>query len=131
MRILIFFFLVYMSLTASCTHSDLNCEKYRNGKFLRKPQNSNRQLLIQRNDSVQVETDITENRITKWKVNWIGCKYSLTLQNANFELHTNMKPKDYFFEYEIIKQTKTYYVYKVVSSVFENDVLSDTIWIIH
>jgi hypothetical protein len=119
------------SLITSCNQANIRCEKYKNGTFLLKPKNSNRELLIHRDDSIQVETDITSDRITKWKVKWDGCKYNLTLLTANFKLHNNMRPQDYSFDYEIIKQTERYYVYNLISSVFENDIQSDTIWYAH
>lgn len=94
-----------------------------------KPDGSNRELLIERKDSIQIEIDETEKRITEWKIKWEGCKYNLTLIKANFQLHDNMRPEDYSFDYEIIEQKDSFYIYKVLSTVWENDILSDTIWI--
>jgi len=125
----IFFFIVAIS-QGSCHFKDASiCDKYHNGTFFYLPKGSNRKLVLERTDSIQIEKDLTTGRISKYKISWTDCKYSMVLIDANFKLHENMKPEDYSFKYEIIKQADQYYVFKEISGMFENSIESDTIWL--
>ena len=130
MRLFTIFFSIIAISQGSCHFKDASlCEKYRNGTFIYSPKGSSRNLVLERADSIQIEKDLTTGRSSKYKISWSGCNYSMVLLEANFELHENMKPEDYRFKYEIIKQTDEYYVFKEISGMFENSIESDTIWL--
>jgi hypothetical protein len=79
-------YLFIVLLFASCNHykKKVDCERYRNGRFLLI--NSVERVVeykIDRNDSIQTETDQT-GFISMQKVRWIDpCTYELTFLSSN------------------------------------------------
>jgi len=57
----------------------LTCKNFRSGKFIYNTKIDNTQLLIDRSDSIQIETDLKTGFITKAKIKWIS--------DCEFEMH--------------------------------------------
>jgi hypothetical protein len=55
-----------------------NCKDFRTGKFMFKESSVNRDLLIVRNDSIQIEYDSKEKTSIEFHIKWINeCRYEL------------------------------------------------------
>jgi len=57
----------------------LTCKSFRSGKFIYNTKIDNTQFMIDRSDSIQIETDLKTRFITKAKINWIS--------DCEFEMH--------------------------------------------
>ena len=56
------------------------CQSFRVGKFKLSDKKYNKEYLIVRNDSIQIETDVETGKVSKYKVEWESdCKYVLTV----------------------------------------------------
>lgn len=55
-----------------------DCHFFRSGEFTLKSELDKQEYTIVRNDSIQVETNLLNGKITKWRVKWLNpCKYEL------------------------------------------------------
>ncbi|OSZ80271.1 hypothetical protein CAP36_03190 [Chitinophagaceae bacterium IBVUCB2] len=76
------FFFIVIPLFFICCKSDSTssgCEKVRKGKFGFQGNIINRGYLIERNDSIQIETDEASGTILEFNINWTSpCEYVLT-----------------------------------------------------
>jgi len=67
-------------LMISCTSSknQVDCEKFKTGRFELHSEFDNSVSLIDRNDSIQTETNTTSGLLAKYKIKWTGkCQYEL------------------------------------------------------
>ncbi|WP_291721303.1 hypothetical protein [Bernardetia sp.] len=56
------------------------CQSFKVGKFKLSDKKYNKEYLIIRNDSLQIETDLETGKVSKYKVDWESdCKYVLTV----------------------------------------------------
>lgn len=55
-----------------------DCLAFKNGRFSIKSELDKQSYLIDRKDSFQVETNLLNGRVTKWRVAWLSpCRYEL------------------------------------------------------
>ncbi len=89
------------------------CKKFKNGKFILRAELNNTDYLLNRNDSIQIETNVKDEKVTKWKVVWTNqCTYELwylampplSKQDSFFTTHP--------FVNKILEATKDYYVFE-------------------
>ncbi len=92
--ILFFFVLSFCSFSISCIQSP-NCSTFRTGKFKLVDKTNNLDYLIERNDTMQKETNLISGKVSIYKINWeTDCKYSLTITEGEpqlMELYKNKK----------------------------------------
>jgi hypothetical protein len=92
--ILFFFVLSFCSFSISCIQSP-NCSTFRTGKFKLVDKTNNLDYLIERNDTMQKETNLISGKVSVYKINWeTDCKYSLTITEGEpqlMELYKNKK----------------------------------------
>lgn len=82
---------------------------------------------ITRNDSIQIETQIENKRISKWRIKWEGkCIYNITLIEDNYGYYLKAKKK-ISYSYEIIEVAKDHYFFKEVDGTFGGGG-SGTLW---
>ncbi len=66
-------------LMASCSPAK-SCKSFKTGKFTLIDNQKNLEYTIERNDSIQTETNVKTGQVTKFKIDWESdCKYSLTM----------------------------------------------------
>jgi hypothetical protein len=111
--IIIFFITVIFLGCSSAGVKNIECENFKNGKFILRAELNNTDYLLERKDSIQVETNLKDGKITKWKVVWTNqCTYELwylaiaplNKQDSFFTTHP--------FVNKILKTTKDFYVFE-------------------
>jgi hypothetical protein len=120
-------------LSASSLKKEIICSKFKKGKFIynfRERQKSI-QILIERDDFTQTETDLSTGDHIKLKVKWISeCVYELKFNEHNMSYPDSIeKPqKSIVLRNEIIAITNDYYIFK--SQTLNGDFqLIDTAWV--
>ena len=73
-----FFITLIIGSLFSCREK-LTCKNFRSGKFTYNTKIDNVQFMIDRSDSIQIETDLKTGFITKAKIKWIS--------DCEFEMH--------------------------------------------
>jgi hypothetical protein len=111
--IIIFFIAVIFFGCSSPGVKNIECKNLKNGKFILRAQLNNTDYLLERKDSIQVETNLKDGKVTKWKVVWTNqCTYELwylavpplSKRDSFFIIHP--------FVNKILKATKDYYVFE-------------------
>ena len=114
-----------------------DCEKYKTGRFYIHNKMSKQRINIERNGSLQVETNAESGDITVMNVKWTSsCEYEL--------LFNYMTPKDVSkskdiqkvvetsvnipLRIKILSGTEDYYVFEAGKEGFQN--LRDTVWLV-
>ena len=95
------------------TNKNLDCSSIKNGKFEYRSQFSATPVIIERSDSIQIETNEGTGLKMKFKVEWLdNCKYQLTLVSFLAGLKdTVVDPSSIpILKTEVLKVTKNYYV---------------------
>jgi hypothetical protein len=65
-------------LSISCNNGDMTCSNFKTGKFLYHSKYTNTDYSINRNDSIQTETNLSTGKATKGRVVWINsCEFNL------------------------------------------------------
>ena len=77
-RTYFFITLIIIGSFFSC-RDKLTCKNFRSGKFIYNTKIDNVQFMIDRSDSIQIETDLKTGLITKTKIKWIS--------DCEFEMH--------------------------------------------
>ena len=132
MRIIMLF--LFFALISACQKVDTNtdCSQFHNGKFIFKSGNPVKpQFSIVRDDSIQVETNLTDNSVTKLAITWTDtCAYELRLLETNLAIADSMKNvgKTAPLRSEILSWTKEYYIFRTTSTASKK-VLTDTMWV--
>jgi len=104
-----------------CKQSN-NCSKIKNGRFFYFAKTDNRKIIVDRTDSVQIETDPKTGESFESKIKWIS--------ECNYQLFMNLKPKitsdspdkqitQAIINIEIISVKSEFYVCKGISIVNE------------
>jgi hypothetical protein len=127
-----------VALLCSCrehkTKKEESCEQFRNGnfKFNPKGQMLGTTFLIERKDSIQIETETKTGNYSRLSVKWTGpCKYEVKMLETTFNYPDSIQNvrRTQAFKTEILSWTKDYYVFR---STRENTnfVLTDTLWVV-
>jgi hypothetical protein len=71
-----------------------DCNDFKTGKFALTDKASNRNYEIERNDSLQIETDLNTGRVSKFDVTWISdCEYELRIREGGVDIMNFYKNK--------------------------------------
>ena len=83
-------FLSYLLWTVFCSlnlHNGIDCTSFRNGKFKLVDKEIEQEYLIERNESIQIEMDLKNNTISKFRVTWVtDCEYELDILEGRKEV---------------------------------------------
>ena len=127
----LFIALIILELTLNCSlrsTTDANCDKFKNGKFYLQAELDHTNYVIDRHDSIQVERNLSNGNINKWKVVWTEpCTYELW-----YLPEKPLDSKDSFFMShafvnKILSSTDDYYIfessmeangYKAIDTIF-------------
>ena len=122
--------ILMIALLVGCAEKS-DCSRFKNGKFYLKLPGSNQKIIIERNDTIQVETNTTTGEGSKSKVEWLSeCKYRIVAISNNRVLKDGT---DSFFatipiDIAITSTGKDYYVFKTkVDSANKHIEYSDTV----
>jgi len=132
MRFITFF--LFFSMITACQNTDTvsDCRQFHTGKFIFKSGNPVKPLFsIVRDDSIQVETNLADNSVTKLAITWTDtCAYELRLLETTLTIADSMKNvgKTAPLRSEILSWTKQYYIFRTTSTA-SNKVLTDTMWV--
>lgn len=132
MRIITLFLFFAMITACQKTETISDCSQFHKGKFIFKSGNPVKpQFSIVRDDSIQVETNLTDNSVTKLAITWTDtCEYELRLLETNLSIADSMKNvgKTAPLRSEILSWTKHYYIFRTTSTA-SNKVMTDTMWV--
>jgi len=81
--------LVILTLGASVVKNPYKpkCKDFKTGKFALTDNKINGNYIIERNDSIQTETDLNKNATSKFKVIWVNdCEYQLHIIEGPTEI---------------------------------------------
>ena len=112
-----FHFLIATVLLTSCISATkpTNCENFKNGRFEIHSNFDNSISIIDRNDSIQTETDSKTGQVTKARINWTTeCEYELFYFTPTSDTSDKI---DSFLQSRplktiIIKNSEDYYIFK-------------------
>ncbi len=89
-----YYFLLFIGFVCLGCSAQSDCEKFKNGKFKLDDLKLGFESIIERNDSIQVERNLTMNTVSKFKITWKNsCEYSLDIISGNDELVNAFKGK--------------------------------------
>ncbi len=119
MKFMLSALLILYSCIISCgnSKSKSNCEKFRTGKFILQldvPPYS--YTIIERNDSLQIETNSTTKDTVINSVKWTGpCEYELKLLNRNKKDNDSLTLffDQKIFKSKILEAKNDYYIFKM------------------
>lgn len=117
----------------SCSNNHkVGCEIYRNGNFIFRlsPQYGGNISLINRNDSIQIETDKETGFYSKLKIYWLDeCTYEVLLLETTFPFSDSIQHirRTIPMRAEILVKEKEYYVFKAQRK--NSMVMIDTMWV--
>ena len=84
------FFVLVISIYvtgASSAHEDLKCKQFKTGKFTIVEQETDVQYIIERNDSLQTERDLSSGSTSTYRVTWLNdCEYQLNIIEGDDDL---------------------------------------------
>jgi hypothetical protein len=121
----------------ACTSANKHnaCEKFKTGTFIYNIRNPNGQIgrtfLINRNDSIQIETDKASGETSKLSVTWIDkCTYALRILESTFNFPDSIQKlrKKVPIKNTILSTTATYCIFEARREGI-NYILIDTLWI--
>lgn len=107
--------LVLVALYLGCSfvqNGAADCQAFRTGTFSLKSELDRQEYLIVRNDSIQVETNMLNGRVTKWKVKWLSpCRYELWYLPEQVLTSEDSFYMSHPFVNDIITTTDSYYIF--------------------
>ena len=125
---------VIVILIFSCASKDGNsdCGQFKNGKFILhlRGQYGDVFFSINRQDSIQIETDKKAGYYSKLLVRWTGaCNYEATLLETTFPFPDSIQKirKLIPLKTEIIAMTNDYYIFKSHRDNYPT--MTDTMWV--
>lgn len=78
-KFFLFFGLIHVT-TPPLYNDDLKCKEFRTGRFTLTDKNIDGKYIIERNDSLQIETDLNSGYTSKFSVTWVNdCEYQLSI----------------------------------------------------
>lgn len=113
-------------------HKQGDCREFRHGKFELRSKFDNSIYLINRNDSIQTETNKNTGHVVRAKIKWTGeCEYELLYfeETKNTPDTINLFLQKRPLKTKIIIVTKDYYVFNATMSETEQK-LTDTLFVV-
>ena len=131
----IFFLLVGIFLIVGFTISSKtykDCEQFRNGKFMYHldPPNNDIIFIIERKDSIQIETEPRSGKYSKFSLKWVEpCIYEVKLLETTFNFPDSIQQirKTIPFRTKILSGTSDYYIYQGSRGEYNT---MDTMWVL-
>ena len=129
-RTYFFITLIIIGSLSSC-RDKLTCKNFRSGKFIYNTKIDNTQFMIDRSDSIQVETDLKTGFITRSKIKWISdCEFEMHYVSSQDTTLAKFSPmlEDIPIMVKILKIGDDHYI-------FEQEIegatmkITDTMWI--
>ncbi len=126
-------FILTITSIFSCANSDRgDCGQFKNGKFILRLRGQQGDMVfhINRQDSIQMETDEQTDYYTKLRVRWTDkCKYEVIVLESTFPFPDSIQNsrKTIPLQAEIIAWAKDYYVYSAHRGNFPT--ITDTMWV--
>jgi hypothetical protein len=72
---------------AQFSGDELKCREFRTGRFMLNDKKIDRKYVIERNDTLQIETELNTGDTSKYKVTWVSdCEYQLNILEGREEL---------------------------------------------
>lgn len=112
---IVFFFVPILINSCASSQKQLDCENFRIGRYTLHSEFDNSVSLIERNDSIQTETNNHSGNILKAKIKWTGkCEYELTYLEETTISTDTIVPfiKSRPLKVIILKTTTEYYIFK-------------------
>ncbi len=79
--------LVFLLATIYETKKESTCKDFKTGKFTLTDKKIEGKYIIERNDSLQIETDLTTGNTSKYNVKWVNdCDYELRIIEGRDEI---------------------------------------------
>jgi hypothetical protein len=133
-KLLLTSLIILFTFSCSIRKKEKGCEQFKNGKFLfnLKGEMKNTSFIIERKDSIQIETEKVTGFHTKLSIKWTDkCKYEVKMLETSFNFPDSIQNirRTNAFKTEILNWTDDYYVFK---SHRDNSsfTLTDTMWVI-
>ncbi len=127
----LFIFLFSSTITLFCCKSSLDCSRFKNGKFFTYSPVTKDRIIIERTDSLQIETNTKTGYKNKSKIVWNNpCEYDIIEVSNNKSSLDNI---DSFFNITpihviIIGSKKDYYIFSAtVDSANKHVTYTDTL----
>ena len=128
-----YYFPIWLSymILVSCSgkQKNMDCSRFKTGKFKYHSSYTGRNFLFERTDSTQIEMDEESGAVLELKIDWINsCEYTLTFSRAikngdgSFDLHRKFVP----VKTKILKAGEDYYIFRATSDGISGDMV-DTI----
>ncbi len=114
-------------ISGSCMVRDYNCQRALKGTFVEHSETGDLSIKIVRNDTAQIEKNLSTGEIYLKKVKWLGpCSFLLLPDRDFLHLHPPA-PADSFIAYtpikvEIVEVRRDYYVYSATIDSTEKSV---------
>lgn len=129
-----FLFIIFVSLLLSCTSKQVqtDCKSFKRGHFKLHSELDNSVSIIDRNDTLQTETNPITGQMVKAAIKWTNdCEYELTYLQQNKNSIDTISPILQIrpLKTKIIKATKDYYVF-TATMADTGVILTDTLFII-
>lgn len=130
------FTLLFCSLfcVSSCSSKKDTCTDFRTGKFRNISKFTRDTLSIERNDTLQIETNYKTGEIHKGRVYWVSdCEYYLTYLTPVMPEKLPDSVRQYIQSHQlkvsIIKTTTDYYIFNAHMDGIK-ETLTDTMWVL-
>jgi hypothetical protein len=131
-----FYYIICVTLFttgSACKHFQASCSSIKTGTFIQHAKFNNKSIVIERNDSLQVEKDLVSGATATSRIKWITpCSYLLIPMPARGI--TPDKTDQYFqahpFTVNIVEVKKSYYIFTCVadSADFKTVIIQDTLF---
>ena len=130
-RIILMYAVIAITFIDSCSFSNGNkCNQFRKGEFVYKyrGEQGNFDIFINRNDSIQIESNSQTGSIIKATIRWTDeCTYELRLLESTYPQRDSIKQSSPL-KNEILSSTKEFYIFKAKQDN-SDFVLIDTMWV--
>lgn len=130
--ILILFFATFLWTSCDSSRKNFSCDNFKTGRFELHSEFNNSTSIIDRDDSIQTETNTLTGHIVKAKIKWTDkCEYELIYVEQTLNSSDTIVPliQSKSLNTKILKATKDYYVFQS-SMEGINNILIDTLKVI-
>lgn len=123
---------LWFLVSCNSLQNELDCSRFKTGKFKYVAHGSGNAYIIERDDSTQVETNLISGSVFALRVKWITpCDYELTLSRKGSPTDTLfILPTSTIVKTKIIETGNDYYVFSS-QAVGMDKVLTDTLKAVH
>lgn len=109
--------IILITFFASCSPQSpqLDCSAFKSGRFSVNMKGDSAVSLIERNDSIQIETNLKTGSISKNKIKWIGpCEYELIYVSQNSQSVDSITSylQSHTLKVAILKTEKSYCIFE-------------------